>query len=687
MTDAHPPFITDNPLVKPHQLCKCCQTLAGELFRIVPGMKKNDSDIICEHYKNPQDLIDGTLGGCHICNIVCGQHRLRGDNQSWLQFSTPDDTSDEQASRMKTITQTTLDTKYGTSVSTNFTISVKSNCNSFDTCFNLDYGDLVSPLVGAYTEAQLSTRVFSDAHVHLIQEWLNACTDRAQHPACNTTAEFRRPTRLLELDHYLDQGGGFDQQDVRLVEGKSSAGRYAAFSYCWGVVQQPKLLQTNLRQFQENIAFGELSQVARDAITVCRQLSIPYLWIDALCIIQGEDGDFVTEAPRMQDVYAGSTLTIVAADSKDSTEAFLVNRNPLPWLSCLLESQSETRTGVRYRVQPKMSYINEPGKYHVDTRAWFFQERFMSPRSVYFGQKGIHWECRQGYACEHEEEIESRYPHDNLKAEHARLRAKSLQGKSEVHLMWSEVLETYSGMCLSHSEDVLVAISGIASMFEVELGSKSTYGLWVDFLLLGLLWWQDVHDPDEYPWVYNASAKYLPSWSWTSRHGNPMSTLFTLLHGADCYYSADLISWPSDAAFDIRFLQGPQDLRLCIKGYLTSYTATGLKEKYIDDGSSLVTRTYYPDNGVSETNLFCLLIFACQHQIGGNIRDGYYEKYGLVLTPINMKEHLYRRVGLYVEKDYDAYFGIAPESSSWVQGRFPVHLWAPLGEMQKVYIV
>ena len=51
-----------------------------------------------------------------------------------------------------------------------------------------------------------------------------------------------------------------------------------------------------------------------------------FLWIDALCIIQGEDGDFLTEAPRMQDVYSGSMLNIVAAESKDTTEPFLVNR-------------------------------------------------------------------------------------------------------------------------------------------------------------------------------------------------------------------------------------------------------------------------------------------------------------------------------------------------------------------------
>jgi hypothetical protein len=148
--------------------------------------------------------------------------------------------------------------------------------------------------------------------------------------------------------------------------------------------------------------------VSRDAIAVCRKLSIPFLWADALCIIQGEDGDFLTEAPRMQDVYAGSMLTIVAADSKVSTEAFLVDRNPLRWLECTFKGSNESLAGKRFEVYPPDFCIqnNTPGVYHIDLRAWYFQERLMSPRSLFFGQKGIHWECRQGLACEFHKKFE-----------------------------------------------------------------------------------------------------------------------------------------------------------------------------------------------------------------------------------------------------------------------------------------
>lgn len=121
---------------------------------------------------------------------------------------------------------------------------------------------------------------------------------------------------------------------------------------------------------------------------------------------------------------------------------------------------------------------------------------------------------------------------------------------------------------------------------------------------------------------------------------------------------------------------------MCIKGYLTPYTPIARNERHGDNESSLVVRTY-PDHGAPETNLFCLLMLACRYRS----QDGGYRKHGLVLTPIDIIERLYRRVGLYVEENYNAHFGVAPESSFWIQGKFPVHLWAPSGEIQEVYIV
>ena len=683
MSNSQPGFITDHLLVKIHQLCKCCQPLAGQVVQF--SAKPDGQYYQFNHYGTLQDLIDGTRGGCHLCNMAYDSFKRnckRIDEQVYPWLQSLDYSSKDQASKIRIKTWS----RYTCYI-------IHLDIHDDHPClgeFNLKFQDPLSTPINPYTELQLSTRVASVLHYQLIQKWLKICTDGAQHPACNDTGQFRRPTRLLDLNCFYNTDGGFTRHDVKLIEGKSSVGKYASLSYCWGSVQQVKLLRINLKQFQERIVFSELSQVTRDAIVVCRRLSIPFLWIDALCIIQGEDGDFLTEAPRMQDVYSGSMLNIVAAESKDTTEPFLVNRNPLPWLRCTLKDETRSLASERFTTEPigfctSPQMRNKPGEYLVDTRAWCLQERFMSPRGIFFGPKGLHWECRQGLACEFDMVIKQNHFHGigvtkRLKAEYAKLQSAELQGRlerSEAHLIWDGLVQAYSKMELSHSEDVLIAIAGIASSFKVKLQSKSTYGLWVDFLVQELLW---RHRYDEDDWRSNTSSNYLPSWSWTSVHGNPirMFPKVPWLRQGDYHYSAVIISWPSDAGFDIRFLQGPRDLRLCIRGYLSSYTETWQGWKP-ENAWERVTRWPSLDPGAPKTDLFCLLLF-CKYA------HGQHENYGLILTPVNLKERLYRRVGV-IEEEHPTRDYTDEAASSWVNGMFFVDLWSPLGEEQEIFIV
>ena len=39
-------------------------------------------------------------------------------------------------------------------------------------------------------------------------------------------------------------------------------------------------------------------------------------------------------------------------------------------------------------------------KTELNRRGWVLQERYMSPRTVYFGREQLFWECRQFQACE-----------------------------------------------------------------------------------------------------------------------------------------------------------------------------------------------------------------------------------------------------------------------------------------------
>lgn len=91
---------------------------------------------------------------------------------------------------------------------------------------------------------------------------------------------------------------------------------HAALSYCWGNANEAKLqLQTTNETMKAHLSDIQLDTVPRaisDAVHVCRCLGIRYLWVDALCIIQGDADDWSRESFNMSHIYSSSFLTLYA---------------------------------------------------------------------------------------------------------------------------------------------------------------------------------------------------------------------------------------------------------------------------------------------------------------------------------------------------------------------------------------
>jgi hypothetical protein len=60
-----------------------------------------------------------------------------------------------------------------------------------------------------------------------------------------------------------------------------------------------------------------------DAIRLAQTLSISYLWIDSLCIVQNSEEDKVREIATMDRVYKNSWVTISAARASTCLDGFL----------------------------------------------------------------------------------------------------------------------------------------------------------------------------------------------------------------------------------------------------------------------------------------------------------------------------------------------------------------------------
>jgi len=150
-----------------------------------------------------------------------------------------------------------------------------------------------------------------------------------------------------------------------------------------------------------------------------------------------------------------------------------------------------------------------------------FQERMLSPRTLYFGRGDIHFECREELICESKPSEESGHPHSyylSLKRTYLKLIKLDTYPFEEAcqrfQRLWREILESYSQTSLRHEEDRLSAIAGIVSIPQKLLGLRSSYGLWEAFFIDELCWY--VADGRRSSERRRSQFDHLPTWSWLS---------------------------------------------------------------------------------------------------------------------------------------------------------------------------
>lgn len=118
---------------------------------------------------------------------------------------------------------------------------------------------------------------------------------------------------------------------------------------------------------------------------VCRKLGIQYLWVDALCIIQDSQEDWVKEAHRMESIYSNMVLTISALRPGASEGGHFCDRPPI--LSVTFESpiaDPSFPSVLGLRLSPP-SFDSEMQSSPLDKRGWVFQERLLSKATLHYG--------------------------------------------------------------------------------------------------------------------------------------------------------------------------------------------------------------------------------------------------------------------------------------------------------------
>ena len=101
----------------------------------------------------------------------------------------------------------------------------------------------------------------------------------------------------------------------------------------------------------------------------------------------------------MEHIYEGATCTIMAAAAKDPHGGLFQTRNPLTYSPFKIAgSPSDGLFVLPHGQKGKIEEVLNEAP--LQSRAWTFQESYLSPRKLYFGPNGIYWSCFTGEATE-----------------------------------------------------------------------------------------------------------------------------------------------------------------------------------------------------------------------------------------------------------------------------------------------
>jgi hypothetical protein len=137
---------------------------------------------------------------------------------------------------------------------------------------------------------------FAAAAIALPRQSLKDSSQSARSPSY-------MPRRLVHIDH--------QRQKWQLIDTRGRKLSYMALSLGFSDEEGgPKLTKSNLRTFQKGVALARMPKAFRDACCFSGMLLTEYLWIDAICIDQGNDEETVSEVRHMIDIYQHAIATI-----------------------------------------------------------------------------------------------------------------------------------------------------------------------------------------------------------------------------------------------------------------------------------------------------------------------------------------------------------------------------------------
>ncbi|KAF2130073.1 HET-domain-containing protein [Dothidotthia symphoricarpi CBS 119687] len=386
-------------------------------------------------------------------------------------------------------------------------------------CFpDADLGYLLSA-------AKLGKSTHPDVTGQQIKSWMRDCEKNHRHcPKRVGSGSNFVPTRLLHI------GGKRRGDSIRVVNTtlKKVRGPYVTLSHCWGEAKIYTLRSSTLEEIMfVGVPWHKLPVNFQQAIEVAWLLDVDYIWIDSLCIMQGDRDDWKREGSRMEQVYRNSYCNIAAADAVNSAGGLFREREPHKVTPAHFEiSGGSPMFGTqKWRVVRADLWENGLLRKPLYTRGWVYQERMLAPRIVHFSKHQIFWDCTKMSACEGIptglplplEQKSAADRHWRGRLQETTRGTMPLSGVNDESLedFWRTAVEYYTRLDLTKQSDKRMAIWGVAKRVRDTLDEEYVAGMWQYAMEEQLAWRVADCETAERP----KQLVDFPSWSWTSVNG------------------------------------------------------------------------------------------------------------------------------------------------------------------------
>ncbi|KAK8191029.1 heterokaryon incompatibility protein-domain-containing protein [Phyllosticta capitalensis] len=476
------------------------------------------------------------------------------------------------------------------------------------------------------------------------------------------------PSRLIDVSP-----DGMPGLDVKLRDHTSlPSGKpleYAALSYSWGTYK-PDCMTTDatIEKNLDCMPWESLPSTFQDAVEITRGLGLKYLWIDSVCIIQGNTKDWSQEAGKMFDVYKGAKVTLAALFGYNSTSGLrdsTINEQSKILAHLQMGQQSTCPIFIRRHHYLSHNYGQTP--HHSEgnliapllTRAWTYQERIVSPRVLFFTEGEVVYHCAATVACEcgsasftwersiwNVAEKTSIFgaifdvlrPETSSHIEEESQSSSNDKRLSVVQSRWRRIIvEEFVRLDVTNPRDRLPALGAIAEMFQLARPtSRYLAGLWSDSLIDDLTW-TPYHEKRPSSHRKRATRPFdLPTWTWASLQ----SDIIYMPPYSERTYLAEIVEATCEYAKDNPFgilersklvlrskmlpLTLKNDRELCEPGFLDGQTWQWLRDCEPDDHPDepqgqdvhllqLVKEGFSTPDADSVT-IYCLVLHAEDHK-------------------------------------------------------------------------